>query len=84
MAAPVHNNNTDGLDAFLLRMRLDADARDGDAEEAAERAWLAHVNRGHEFSVRGAASYPPIAPHPTDNGKPMRDTRLWPARGGKS
>lgn len=78
MASPPMSNNTSGLDAFLPRVnpRLE-DA--GEIEEAAEREWMRHANRGHETWVRGVAA-PPIKPHPTDNGKPMRDTRLWPSR----
>lgn len=82
MASPAANNNTSGFDAFLPRINpREEDA--GEIEEAAERAWLAHVRRGHEFRIDRPASYPPIKPHPTDTGKPLRSTALWPGRPDK-
>ena len=71
------NANTSGLDAFLPRVR--PDEAGAEAEEAAERAWIAHVQRGHETWVRPPVE-PPIYAHPTHNGKPISDTRLWAAR----
>ena len=74
MASPPMNNVTDSLARFLPRVHPEHGA--AEEEEAAERAWLAHMRHGHETYIRPPAE-PPVYAHPHGKGMPLKSTKLW-------